>query len=75
MEQYKDKHGKVIKAGMYVKHDDGDVEEVYGAGDELGISATNPDYARNQGNEGAVLEIYPFHQFDLKEWKIIDKPK
>lgn len=65
---YKDKNGKKIERGMKIEHDEGDIEEVYLAGDELGLSATNKDYV---GYVGIVTEIYPLHEFNLKEWKIV----
>lgn len=70
MTEYKDKHGEEIKAGMEIKHDDGDVDIVYSTEDELGLNATNPDY---KGYEGRVFEVYPLHQFDLSEWEIVKK--
>lgn len=62
MEKYFDKHGKEIKAGMKIMHNDGDIEKVHANYDEtdLGINAS-------------TLEIYPLYQFNLKEWEIVEE--
>lgn len=68
MIKYFDKHGNQIQAGMFIRHNDGDVERVYaGVEDgELGINANNPNYPYPQ-----EPKIYPLYQFDLSEWEII----
>ncbi len=68
-QKYYDKHGKEIKAGMWIKHDDGDKDKVYKANDgDLGLNATNEKWA---GWDGLTRELYPLYQFNLKEWEII----
>lgn len=68
MEQYFDKHGELIKEGMSLRHDDGEVEKVYASDEDLGLNASNEqhisfsEYSR---------EIYPLYQFNLKEWEIV----
>jgi hypothetical protein len=61
LEKYFDKNGKEIKAGMKIKHDDGDIELVHANYEEtdLGINAS-------------TFEIYPLYQFNLKEWEILE---
>lgn len=61
--QYYDKNGTRIKSGMYLKHDDGDIDYVHQGIGDLGFKA----------NKGEICtEIYPLHQFDLDEWEIVD---
>ena len=62
MQEYFDKHGKEIKAGMTIKHDNGDIELVHlnFNEDDLGINAS-------------TFEIYPLYQFNLKEWEIVEE--
>ena len=72
--EYKDKHGTIIQAGMTIRHDSGDVEEVYetmtDSGERsLGIMATNPDYLKRHPD--CEIEYYDLHNFNLKEWEII----
>lgn len=67
---YQDKRGKVIQAGDTIKHDNGDVEMVYDCGDNnLGINASNKSSSAYYGLE----ECYPLSEFDLNEWKIIER--
>lgn len=61
--QYYDKHGVRIKHGMYLKHDDGDIDYVYRGGGDIGFKANRGDIC---------TQIYPLHQFDLDEWEIVD---
>jgi hypothetical protein len=68
MPEYKDKHGNIIKAGMKLKHDDGDIDNVLSSDNDLGFNATNEDFARNHDTPQL---IYPLSQFCLKEWEII----
>ena len=72
---YKDKHGKEIRAGMTIRHDNGDNELVYNTmdayGDDiLGILATNPDYIKYHPD--CELEYYPLSNFDMREWEIVE---
>lgn len=69
MEKYYDKHGKEIKAGMTLRHDDGDIELVYQAKDDLGFNASNENWA---GFDPYKRELYPLFQFDLSEWEIVE---
>jgi hypothetical protein len=66
--KYKDKNGNVIKVGMKLKHNDGDIDEVLSSDDDLGFNATNPDFAKNHD---IPQLIYPLSEFNLKEWEII----
>lgn len=67
--KYLDKNGNEIKAGMKIKHDDGDVELVYASDDDLGLNASNENYV---GFSEHSREIYPLYQFDMSEWEIIE---
>ena len=70
MKKYEDKYGEIIREGDVIRHDDGDVETIYACGDnDLGISATNPDYLK--AHPEAELEFYPLSEFDLSEWEIV----
>lgn len=65
---YKDMNNTVIKAGDSIKHIDGEIEKVYECGEDgkdLGILATNPEYAKHHDIEP---EFYPLSSFDLSEW-------
>lgn len=68
MPEYKDKNGNIIRVGMKLKHDDGDIDEVLSSGDDIGFNATNPDFAKNHDTPQL---IYPLSEFNLKEWEII----
>ncbi len=75
MAKYYDKNGKEIVKGMVLQHDDGDKELVYECINEygelnLGFNASNENYV---GFEGCNREIYPLHQFNLSEWKIVSE--
>lgn len=70
--RYYDKHGKEILAGMLIRHDSGETEEVYAIGDgngneDLGICATNPAYAAQHPYRD--LEYYSLSNFYLNEWR------
>lgn len=72
--KYFDKYGKEIKSGMVLRHDEGDTETVYVCGDEtgskgLGFMAIKPRFLVRSSN--MVVEYYPLHQFNLKEWEIV----
>ncbi|WP_409968381.1 hypothetical protein RFF05_18045 [Bengtsoniella intestinalis] len=68
---YYDKNGAEIKAGMYLRMEDGTVEQVYACSDgsgtaDLGINASNEDYLRRQGLDVELnRECYPLSQFNL----------
>jgi len=49
MMQYFDKHGNEIKAGMFLRMEDGSIEEIYACTDsygkeDLGINASNDEF-------------------------------
>jgi hypothetical protein len=67
--RYFDKHGKQIKAGMKIKHDNGDIDLVYLAkGGDLGLNASNENFA---GFDPMYRELYPLSEFDMKEFEIV----
>lgn len=69
MDKYFDKHGEEIKAGMKIRHDDGDIERIYAtADDDLGVNASNEAWLERHGGN---RELYPLYQFDMKEWEIV----
>jgi hypothetical protein len=69
--EYKDKHGKLIKADMILKHDDGDTDKVYETADgDLGFNASNENFS---GFDPLFRELYPLYQFNLKEWEIVEE--
>lgn len=58
--KYKDKHGKSIRAGMFLRHDSGTIEKVVACGvDDLGFAASKDGW-----------ECYPLSEFDMAEWEI-----
>jgi hypothetical protein len=71
MPEYKDKNGNIIKAGMKLKHDDGDIDTVLSSGDNLGFNATNIKFEENHPDNDIPLLIYPLSEFRLTEWEII----
>lgn len=71
---YFDKNGAEIKAGMTLRHDDGEEKKVYECGDEFGSSnlgflASNPRFL--ELHPEWPTEYYPLHQFNLNEWEIV----
>ena len=53
--QYFDKHGNEIKAGMFLRMEDGSIEEIYACTDsygkeDLGINASNDEYLKRHGS-------------------------
>ena len=74
--EFKDKNGKVIEAGMTLRHDNGDTEKVYATttayGDEsLGFMATNPLWLKHHPDWD--IEYYDLSQFNMREWEIIEE--
>ena len=72
--QYFDKNGTEILAGMTLHHDKGDEKKVYECGDEFGTSnlgfmASNPRFL--ELHPDWPVEYYPLHQFNLAEWEIV----
>lgn len=69
MKEYFDKNNKKINIGNKIKHIDGDVEEVFGCGDnDLGVNASN----ENSPCFNGIGLCYPLSEFDLSEWEIIN---
>lgn len=74
--QYFDKNGLEIRAGMTLRHDDGEEKEVFECGDEfgngnLGFMASNPRFLKNHPDW--PVEYYPLYQFNLAEWEIVEE--
>ena len=74
--EFRDKNGTLIEAGAFIRHDNGDIEEVFStttaSGDEsLGIMATNPAYLKNHPD--CEIEYYDLSNFNLKEWEIVQE--
>lgn len=75
MNKYFDKNGEEIKAGMTLKHDDGDTEYVYECESQEG----EKDLGFNASNENHLSfhelnrQYYPLHQFNLTEWEIVNE--
>jgi hypothetical protein len=69
--EYKDKHGKLIEAGMTLKHLTGAIEKVYETTDgDLGFNASNENFS---GFDPMLRELYPLYQFDMKDWEIVEE--
>ena len=71
---YKDKHGRVIKEGMTIRHIDGSLEKVIACTDadgepNLGVNATN----MNNPLFAEMLPVaYPLSEFAIsREWEIV----
>ena len=69
MQKYFDKHGEEIKAGMKLRHDNGNIELIYASDEDLGMNAANPKYLGGLYELGDL--IYPLSQFNLREWEIV----
>ena len=72
--RYFDKTGEEIKAGMTLRHKDGEEKKVYECGDEtgtanLGFMASNPEFLKLHPDW--PVEYYPLEQFNLVEWVIV----
>lgn len=72
---YHDKHGKEILAGMTIRHEKGEMEQVFATvdaygDDDLGIMATNPAYAER--HPGCDIEYYSLSNFRMSEWEIVE---
>lgn len=66
---YSDKNGEQIKAGMKIRHINGDVELVYACGeDDLGVNASNENWS---GFSEYLRQFYPLYQFNTREWEIV----
>lgn len=71
MKPYFDKHGERILPGMKIRHNDGEVEEIFECGDnDLGIDATNHNCPH------VTREVcYPLSSFNLSEWEVVKEEK
>ena len=75
--EYRDKHGTLIKAGMYLRFDGSDeLELVYDTVDaygnpHLGINASNEEYMKNHGLGEYDREFYPLSNFRMSEVEIV----
>ncbi len=71
---YHDKHGKEILAGMTIRHEEGETEQVFATADaygddDLGVMATNPAYADRHPD--CDIEYYSLSNFRMSEWEIV----
>lgn len=67
--KYFDKNGTEIKAGMTIRHDNGDLEKIYECGeDELGVNASNENHPNFVE---CYRECYPLWQFCMSEWEVV----
>lgn len=62
---YKDKNGREIRAGMTLRHDNGDTDIV--------CATTDSDGDEGLGFSCSALEAYPLHQFNMQEWEIVEE--
>lgn len=74
---YLDKTGAEIKAGMFLRMEDGSIEKVYACSsqdgaDDLGINANNEAFLRNHypGCEDAYRKFYSLSDFRLSSTEI-----
>ena len=63
MMQYFDKHSNEIKAGMFLRMEDGSIEEIYACTDaygkeDLGINASNDEFLKRHGLGEFDREFY-----------------
>lgn len=75
--KYFDKNGTEIHAGMFLRMEDGSVEEVYTCGDgydgvDLGINASNEEYMRRHQLDEYYREYYSLSNFDLTKAEICE---
>lgn len=63
MKEYFDKNGKKIKAGMTLRHDDGETREIV-------KTVSSVDGSEDLGMSCSIWEAYPLWQFNLSEWEI-----
>lgn len=70
---YLDKRGQKIKAGMMIRIDGGEPEEVLLCGDDnLGVNASNPAYL--EAHPCALEECYPLSNFSMADIEIVGYP-
>lgn len=70
-----DKHGNEIKAGMFLRMEDGSIEEIYACTDsygkeDLGINASNDEYLKRHGLGEFDREFYSLSSFSLRETEL-----
>lgn len=74
--RYQDRHGNEITEGMFLRFEDGSVEQVYAwqTGDEsdFGINASNLAYLQAHGFGEFLQGLYPLSEFDLSEVEICE---
>ena len=75
MMQYFDKHGNEIKAGMFLRMEDGSIEEIYACTDaygkeNLGINASNDEFLKRHGLGEFDREFYSLSSFSLRETEL-----
>ena len=77
MLEYRDKHGTLIEAGMYIRFDGcSQLELVYDTVDaygnpDLGINASNEEYMKRHGLCEWDREFYPLSNFRMSETEIV----
>ncbi len=76
-EKFYDMNGNRIKAGMYIRMEDGSTELVYEYKNEdgnitLGINASNEEYMRIHGLDEIDREFYPLNNFNMRGVEICD---
>ena len=77
MMEYRDKHGTLIEAGMYLRFEDGSIELVHASVDaygnpDLGISASNDEYMKGHDLSEFELELYPLSNFRMSDVEIVN---
>lgn len=75
--KYLDKNGIEIKAGMYLRMEDGSIEKVYATSDgygnpDLGINASNEAYMRAHGIPEEYREYYSLSNFNTRLTEICE---
>lgn len=72
---YTDKNGNPIREGMFLRFNDGSVEEVFACmdadgGEDLGINASNEAYLEHHGTD---REYYPLSNFPADSMEILEQ--
>ena len=78
--QYFDKHGNEIKAGMFLRMEDGSIEEIYACTDsygkeDLGINASNDEYLKRHGLGEFDREFYSLSASEKQNFANLSLPK
>ena len=75
--RYQDKHGNEITEGMYLRFEDGSVEQVYACqtGDEsdLGINASNEAYLQAHGLGEFPRNYIRFPSLTCRKWRFASR--